>query len=331
MFWQCLNAGMKTTHFKNLSSFLKAMKIKVLLIKGFRCRFVYLNLYFSVFSTVTRVVRVISQLRGNMLLVGVGGSGRQSLAKMAAFICEFQVFQVEVTKQYRKQEFREGEMKCITNPFTDVWERHQGLIFFIFTCARFYLNLIYNESPPLHPLLTQLLFSMCVFFSLLSDIKKLYRLTGVDNKPTVFLFNDTQIVDESFLEDINNILSSGEVPNLYKQDEFVEVCIYIFVFVSCLFAYCLFYMSLINQGTYLWFALVYPKGTEERKLGWGFTQYLCKVVPSKHQKAVGVILAVISWTFAGRRVCCVLWSKHYSFQMHGFLHVSSLTVNMKHV
>lgn len=59
---------------------------------------------------------------------------------------------------------------------------------------------------------------------MLSDIKKLYRLTGVDNKPTVFLFNDTQITDKSFLEDINNILSSGEVPNLYKQDEFVEVC-----------------------------------------------------------------------------------------------------------
>lgn len=48
-------------------------------------------------------------------------------------------------------------------------------------------------------------------------------MAGVDNKPTVFLFNDTQIVDESFLEDINNILSSGEVPNLYKSDEFEEV------------------------------------------------------------------------------------------------------------
>lgn len=35
---------------------------------------------------------------------------------------------------------------------------------------------------------------------------------------------DTQIADESFLEDINNILSSGEVPNLYKSDEFEEVC-----------------------------------------------------------------------------------------------------------
>lgn len=58
-----------------------------------------------------------------------------------------------------------------------------------------------------------------------ADIKKLYRLTGVDNRPTVFMFNDTQIMDESFLEDINNILSSGEVPNLYKSDEFEEVCL----------------------------------------------------------------------------------------------------------
>ncbi|KAM7366101.1 hypothetical protein PAMP_015569 [Pampus punctatissimus] len=122
-----------------------------------------LVLFRDAIEHITRVVRVISQLRGNMLLVGVGGSGRQSLSKMAASICEYEVFQVEVTKQYRKLEFRE-------------------------------------------------------------DIKKLYRLAGVDNKPTVFLFNDTQIVDESFLEDINNILSSGEVPNLYKQDEFVEVC-----------------------------------------------------------------------------------------------------------
>jgi len=34
---------------------------------------------------------------------------------------------------------------------------------------------------------------------------------------------DTQIVEEAFVEDINNILSSGEVSNLYKSDEFEEV------------------------------------------------------------------------------------------------------------
>ena len=54
-------------------------------------------------------------------------------------------------------------------------------------------------------------------------MRKLYFQAGVENKPTVFLFTDTQVVDESFLEDINNILSSGEVPNLYKTDEFEEV------------------------------------------------------------------------------------------------------------
>lgn len=45
----------------------------------------------------------------------------------------------------------------------------------------------------------------------------------MEDRPTVFLFNDTQIVDKSFLEDINNILSSGEVPNLFKPDEIAEV------------------------------------------------------------------------------------------------------------
>jgi len=48
-------------------------------------------------------------------------------------------------------------------------------------------------------------------------------MTGVKNRATVFLFMDTQIVEESFVEDINNILSSGEVSNLYKPDEFEEV------------------------------------------------------------------------------------------------------------
>lgn len=59
--------------------------------------------------------------------------------------------------------------------------------------------------------------------SILLDLRKLYYQAGVENKPTVFLFNDTQVLEEAFLEDINNILSSGEVPNLYKPEEFEEV------------------------------------------------------------------------------------------------------------
>ena len=32
---------------------------------------------------------------------------------------------------------------------------------------------------------------------------------GCQDKPTAFLFDETQIVQETFLEDVNNILTSG--------------------------------------------------------------------------------------------------------------------------
>ena len=60
----------------------------------------------------------------------------------------------------------------------------------------------------------------------LSDLKRLYWQAGVLNKPTVFIFSDNQVVEEVFLEDINNILSSGEIPSLYNDEEFDEVQIH---------------------------------------------------------------------------------------------------------
>eukprot|EP00795_Rhopilema_esculentum_P016694 gene16694-8141_t len=120
-----------------------------------------LVLFKDAIEHVTRIIRVVGQPRGNMLLIGVGGSGRQSLARLASYILEYKVFQIEVTRHYRTNEFHE-------------------------------------------------------------DLRRLYYQAGVENKPSVFLFSDTQILDESFLEDINNILSSGEVPNLYKKPEDFE-------------------------------------------------------------------------------------------------------------
>ena len=51
----------------------------------------------------------------------------------------------------------------------------------------------------------------------------MYAQAGINNKETTFIFVDTQVVEEAFLEDINNILSSGEVPNLYKPEEIEEL------------------------------------------------------------------------------------------------------------
>jgi len=56
---------------------------------------------------VCRIHRILSQPRGNALLVGVGGSGRKSLARLAAYIGELKVFSIEITNTYRLTEFRE--------------------------------------------------------------------------------------------------------------------------------------------------------------------------------------------------------------------------------
>eukprot|EP01038_Epipyxis_sp_PR26KG_P008094 gene8094-10963_t len=55
------------------------------------------------------------------------------------------------------------------------------------------------------------------------DIKSMMNKAGVMNKPTVFMMDDTQIVRESFLEDINGILNTGEVANLFNAEEMSAV------------------------------------------------------------------------------------------------------------
>ena len=58
--------------------------------------------------------RVIRMDQGHALLVGVGGSGRQSLARLAAFAAGYEVFEITLSRGYGEEEFRE-DLKQLYN------------------------------------------------------------------------------------------------------------------------------------------------------------------------------------------------------------------------
>ncbi|XP_027629546.1 dynein heavy chain 3, axonemal [Tupaia chinensis] len=111
---------------------------------------------------ISRICRVLKQNKGHLLLVGIGGSGRQSATKLSTFMNSYELYQIEITKNYTGNDWRE-------------------------------------------------------------DLKKIMLQVGMATKSTVFLFADNQIKDESFVEDINMLLNTGDVPNIFPADEKADI------------------------------------------------------------------------------------------------------------
>ena len=95
------------------------------------------------------------------MLIGVGGSGKQSLSKLSSFIANCKISQLQFGKNYNIDSFK-------------------------------------------------------------ADLQKISIAAGADQTPLCFLFIDTQILYEQFLESINNLLNTGEVPNLFKKKEQID-------------------------------------------------------------------------------------------------------------
>ena len=66
---------------------------------------VNLILFDDALQHLIRISRILGTARGNMMLVGVGGSGKQSLTRLATLIAKNELFQITLTKAYSAASF----------------------------------------------------------------------------------------------------------------------------------------------------------------------------------------------------------------------------------
>ena len=67
-----------------------------------------LVLFQAALQHVCRITRIIDNPCGNAMLIGVGGSGKQSLAKLATFICQYDIRTLNVSSRFTVEDLKES-------------------------------------------------------------------------------------------------------------------------------------------------------------------------------------------------------------------------------
>uniref|UniRef100_A0A8B9LHE3 Dynein axonemal heavy chain 12 n=1 Tax=Astyanax mexicanus TaxID=7994 RepID=A0A8B9LHE3_ASTMX len=165
-----------------------------------------------VLEHLSRISRVLKQPGGNALLVGVGGSGRQSITRLATFMADMTLFQPEISKNYGMNEWREDlkHFICFSNKSKILEKRLRYLI------NHFTYNLYCNVCRSLFEK-DKLLFSFLLCSNLLLAKKEIeyaefmFLLTG-----GVGLQNNVPNPDPNWLQDKSwdEICRASDLPGL---------------------------------------------------------------------------------------------------------------------
>jgi dynein heavy chain len=59
------------------------------------------------------ICRTIKTERGNAMLIGLGGSGRNSLTQLCSFIRGYKIFQIEITNVYGESNWKDDLRKLL--------------------------------------------------------------------------------------------------------------------------------------------------------------------------------------------------------------------------
>uniref|UniRef100_A0A8C9Z1S3 Dynein axonemal heavy chain 3 n=1 Tax=Sander lucioperca TaxID=283035 RepID=A0A8C9Z1S3_SANLU len=76
---------------------------------------------------ISRICRVLKQDNGHLLLVGIGGSGRQSTTKLGTYINDYVLFQIELTKNYCMSDWRDDLKQIIFERMIFIWHHSFSL------------------------------------------------------------------------------------------------------------------------------------------------------------------------------------------------------------